>query len=151
MVEAEHQNCSMVERKLLQRRPQSLVIDVVIDRFRPRNWTHDTGAPLSGGAAGTVTATVQHHAAEVRAGLVEFVPPAINLDERVMDEIARVITIAGEERSATDLPGEFRVVEHCEPVTAVVWYRNVNEVRPSRPRTPRDRDHHPLPRLGTSN
>ena len=139
----------MVERKLLQRRPQSLVVDAVIDRIRPSDRTDHTSAPLSGSVAGTVTATVQHHAAEVRTGLVEFVPPAINLDERVMDKIARVITIADEECSATDLPGEFGVVEPCEPVTAVAGHGDNGEVRPSRPQTPPDR-HHPLPRLGTS-
>ena len=66
MVEAEHQHGSMVEGKLLQCGPQSLVIDAVIDPIRPGNRPDNRGAPLSGSVAGTVTATVQHHAVEVR-------------------------------------------------------------------------------------
>ncbi len=112
----------MVERKLLQRGPQTLVIDAVIDRIRPGDRTDNTGAPLPGSVAGTVTATVQHHAVEVRTWLVELVPPAIDLDERVMDKIARVITIADEESSATNLPSELGVVEPCEPVTAIAGH-----------------------------
>jgi hypothetical protein len=149
MVEAEHQHGSMVEGKLLQRDPQTLVVGAVIDRVRAGDRTDGRGAPLPGSVAGTVTAAVQHHAVEVRTWLGELVPSAVDLDERVMDEISRVVSIADEERRATNLPRELRVVEPCEPVTAIARHCDHNEVRLSRPRTPRDRDHHPLPRMGT--
>jgi hypothetical protein len=139
----------MVEGELLQRGPQILVVDAAVDRIRPGDRTDGRRAPLAGSVAGTVAAPVQHDAIEVRTWLVELVPPAIDLDERVMDEVSRVITIADQERGATNLPSELGVVEPCEPVTAVARHCDNNEVRLSRPRTPRGSDHHPLPRLGS--
>ena len=50
-----------------------------------------------------------------------------------MDEISRVITVADEQRSATNLPSELGVVEPCEPVTAIARHCDNNEVRFSRP------------------
>ena len=120
MVEAEHQHRSMVEREPLERGPQALVIDAVIASVRPRRPDRRRRARRCRAALRARSRQrFSTDPVEVRTWLIELVPPAIDLDERVMDEISRIISIADEERSPTDLPGELRGVERCEPATAI--------------------------------
>jgi hypothetical protein len=114
----------MVEREPLERGPQRLVIDAVVVRVRPGDRTGGTGSPLPGGVAGTVTTAVQHDPVEVRTWLGQLVPSPIDLDERVMDEISSIVSIADEERSTTHLPRELPGIERCERATASTEQRD---------------------------
>jgi hypothetical protein len=98
-VEPQDDHCPLVERERIQKVSDGLGIPgtSVLDNEPGR----ECSAPLPRPCG--VATTVEDRTIQVRARVIEFVPPAKHLNERVVDEIAPFFGGPSHQRSAANL------------------------------------------------